>query len=91
MDNAETINVIVEGEKIQVPVKFAEVSEYMRGLQALGFEEDEDIEVDSVSKQIFHEMLNFYKLCNYEEVFIKTPIRTNNVREVLPANICDFI
>lgn len=50
MDNQETINVIVEGEKFQVSPKFAQISEYMQGLQALGFEDDEDIQVDSVSK-----------------------------------------
>lgn len=37
----------------------------MRGLQALGFEDEEDIEVNSVSKQTFQQILNFYKLCNY--------------------------
>lgn len=40
MDNAETINVLVGGENIIVPLKFMEVSEYMRSLQALGFDEE---------------------------------------------------
>jgi hypothetical protein len=38
----------------------------MRGLQALGFEDDEDIQVDSVSKQTFKQILNFYNLCKFE-------------------------
>lgn len=36
----EIINVVVEGKKIEVPAKFAEVSEYMHGLLSLGFDED---------------------------------------------------
>jgi hypothetical protein len=34
----QTINVEVGGSKFKVPAKFAEVSEYMRSLQALSFE-----------------------------------------------------
>lgn len=37
MDNNEKVKVLVSGEKIEIPSKFAQVSEYMRGLQALGF------------------------------------------------------
>ena len=40
MDNNEAINVVVSGEKMQISAKFAEVSEYMRGLQALGFQDE---------------------------------------------------
>lgn len=63
----------------------------MRGLQALGFEDDEEIVVDSVSKQTFLDILTFYKLCNYEDIFIKTPIKTSRIHDVLENVYCEFI
>ena len=40
----------MEGAKISVPHKFAQASSYISSIMALGFEEDEEIVVDRISK-----------------------------------------
>ena len=41
MENDFTV--VVEGNKMNLPLKFREVSSYINGMMSLGFEEDEEV------------------------------------------------
>lgn len=57
MDAPDTFTVLIEGTKVTVPAKFAQASAYINSIMALGFEEDEEIVVDRLSKPTFDEVL----------------------------------
>lgn len=57
MDAPDTFTVLIEGTKVTVPAKFAQASAYINSIMALGFEEDEEIVVDRLSKSTFDEVL----------------------------------